>query len=341
MNRTGRNKTLRNNLSNRNSSRSRSRSLHPELVMNTETNENFSYNSNENNFNDEPRGKAYYRVEDQLMNAIWETEALPVSEVIHRLKNILEKIATRPGGTGRYPRNKLQTDTINEAILQAVRNPDPRIYHQQPVCVAVLDTLLSHRLFKNATKRTFDNRIIPYDVVNEALILTIRSTDNVHVVKYLMDHGANPAYGLFIPLVAALQKRTEESNAVVEQLMQHPIMQKWESLHQAIEYIKVGAIFRGVKPVMISFLVHYMISLLQDESDIKMTEQVKNNIIITHDQYREYMTPEDVEKINKLYAAVLGSMNKKLPSNVHRLIATYGGKMGATKKKTRKHVRKH
>lgn len=309
----------------RSRNRSLSRNIHPEYVANTETNEN----EMENEINGY-LPKTYITVENQLIRALVHTEEIPVGDVLYRIKDILEKIANRSPGSG-YPRNKLRMDTIDTAIALAMKNPDPRIYQRRPVSINLLDTLLSHRLFKNIRHRDWETREwMPYDILNATLYKAVIDDVDIKVIYYLVNRGANPTSRNFRSITSALLKHTPKGDAIVRYFMEHPFMQKWETLHQAVEQIKPVFNFNDKKQIKLSFFVHAMFPLLEDTSDKK----TKEHIIVMHDHYREYMTPEEVKKIERLYADITESMNTKLPTNVHRLLATYGGKRT---RKQRKH----
>ena len=62
--------------------------------------------------------------------------------------------------------------------------------------VAILDTLFDHPLFKKVeTKNIKTGERIPYDVVNEALILAVQYYADIKVMKYLIEfRNADPAF---------------------------------------------------------------------------------------------------------------------------------------------------
>lgn len=313
----------------RNHSRNHSRTIHPSNIPNTVTNwDNFD----SENYNDVRKGPPKITVEKQLHYTIIHTEGATASKVCSHINAILDKIAHRPKGEEYYPKNKLTVSAVEDAIMHAIRNNTGD--HHKPMSIAILDTLLTHPLFKNVQIRSFDSNTRtyitrPYDTINEALLQAVRNTNDMRIIRYLVkDRGANPAANHFAALLYALlhdisrirSGRSAEKNDIIEYFMQHPSMQKWETLHQAIEYINMKGYPADNKLYYISFFVAHMFPLLEDKSDKK----TKERIIFMHDHYREYMNEDDYDEINKLYSIITQSFNKALPANIHNILSRYG-----------------
>ena len=318
-------------------SHSRSKSIHPSNIHNTVTNWS---NFDPENYNDAHHGPQQFTVEDQLLDAIIYTEGSTISKVCHHIKAILDKIAQRPKGDY-YPKNKLTLSAVEKTIKSAIINEDEGDY-DMPMSIAILDTLLSHPLFKNVQIREFNSKTRtytrrPYDVLNQALILAVTNTNDMSIIRYLIqDRGANPAANHFMAIITALlmdkykmdRGQPAEKDHIIAYFMDHPFMQKWDTLHQAVEYIKASRYSPKEKRYLISFFVYSMFALLKDPSD----NTTKERIIIMHDQYREYMEEEEKKEINRLYADITMSLNKKLPSNIHKHLSTFGGRRKTSKK---------
>jgi hypothetical protein len=277
-------------------------------------------------------------VEDQLLDVIRDTRGSTVEDARHWINTILEKIATRPGDYGGgYPKNRLTVSTVEQALIAAVNNTEPGD-NRQPMSIVILDTLLSHRLFKNVRIRISGTRESqPFDTVNKALQFAAHDTNDMSIIRYLIqDRGANPAANHFMAIITALlmdkykmdRGQPAEKDHIIAYFMDHPFMQKWDTLHQAVEYIKASRYSPKEKRYLISFFVYSMFALLKDPSD----NTTKERIIIMHDQYREYMEEEEKKEINRLYADITMSLNKKLPSNIHKHLSTFGGRRKTSKK---------
>jgi hypothetical protein len=116
------------------------------------------------------------------------------------------------------------------------------------------------------------------------------------------------------------RRQATEKDAIIDYFMQHPSMRKWETVNQAIEYVKTAHFSADITHYCISFFVVCMFSLLKNKSDKK----TKEHIIFMHDRYREYMDKPEEDEINRLYSIVTQSLNKGLPTNVHNILSTYG-----------------
>lgn len=312
----------------RRSSSSRSKSISPYNVPNTATNWS---NYDPENYNDLRHGPRELTVEVQLLRCITDTDGHTTKEVRHRIKAILDKIAHRPKGEGYYPKNILSVSTVDNAISCAVRNRDAGD-HGIPMSIVILDTLLSHPLFKNVLVRydySTQDHYQPYDAVNEALRYAVQYTNDVRIIRYLVhDRGASPTANNFAALLTALRSekididngRQPEKSDIVDYFMQHPFMKKWDTLHHAIEYVKVSKYPHTEQLYFITFFVYCMFPMIEDKSDKK----TKEHIIVMHDHYHEYLQPPEKKEINRLYSAITQSLNKKLPAAVHNMLSTYG-----------------
>lgn len=314
----------------RSKSRSRSKRIHPSNIPNTASNwENFD----PNNYNDAHHGPPQKTVEHQLYRAITDTEGSTTTKVCSHIKAILNKIAHRPKGDDYYPKNKLTVVAVENALVYAIKNTNAGD-HRTPMSIAILDTLLTHPLFRNVQFQTFETNtktyiMRPYDTVNMALLHAVRNTNDIRIIRYLVqEHNANPAANHFIALLTALthdksrinRRQEAEKETIIDYFMQHPSMRKWETVHQAIQYVKTTRFSADTKHYCISFFVVCMFSLLKNKSDKK----TKEHIIFMHDTYREYMDKPEEDDINRLYSIVTQSLNKSLPSSVHNLLSRYG-----------------
>jgi hypothetical protein len=314
----------------RSRSRSRSKSIHSSNIPNTATNwENFD----SNNYDNVRHGPSQKTAEKHLYQAITETEGYTTLKVRSHIKAILNKIAHRPKGDEYYPKNKLTVVAVENALVYAIRNTNAGDHHK-PMSIAILDTLLTHPLFRNVQFQTFESNtktyiMRPYDTVNMALLYAIRNTNDIRIIRFLVEeHGANPAADHCIAIIDALvhdkhriiRGQKAEMENIIDYFMKQPSMRKWETMHQAIQYIKMRRTSADIKHYCISFFVVCMFSLLKDMSNKK----TKEYIIFMHDTYREYMDKPEEDDINRLYSIVTQSLNKALPSSIHNLLSRYG-----------------
>lgn len=331
--RKGRSRTKNNSTHrNRSHSHSRSRSHVQFTIPNTESNTNSNTNINENG--NPFYGRRIRTVDDQLLYAVRHQEGHDVKEECRLVKAILDKIAGRSGDRGGgNPKNRLMVSTVERALRETlVHNSQFHNVNREhrSITVAILDTLLSHPLFKNIKTRDYKTReYTPYDVPFEALILAVRHTTNLPVIRYLVqDRGVDPAAKECSAVIIALyrdkhyvdQGYESEMTDILDYFMEQPSMRKWNTLELAIQSLKHSRVNPLEKKYCIYFFVYHMFSLIEDTS----LQSTKERIIYMHDNYRDYMADEERDKINQLYAMVTISLNTRtFPTNIHKLLSTY------------------